>query len=118
MRAMALGVLILAFTQASLQAGDPCGFKSADRWMLGVYAVLHLMDYRQTSNIDNEGGRELNPILGSHPTQGDINIYFLLTGLAVVGAACLFDEPYRGWFLSAEIGIKSATVYWNYRMGF
>ena len=118
MKKFLLTALFLISTQASVRAGDPCEFNNVDRWMLGAYTALHVIDYRQTSNIDNKGGRELNPILGPYPTQGEINRFFFLTGMLVVGVACYFEEPYRKWFLGAQIGIKGATVYWNYRAGF
>lgn len=60
----------------------------ADEWTTAdtarevTYLALHVVDWGQTLDIENHPDlRETNPILGSHPSRGEINTYFIATGL-------------------------------------
>ena len=46
---------------------------------LPLYLALHLIDWGQTMNIhqDPVHYRELNPLIGTHPSRGDVNRYFI-----------------------------------------
>lgn len=46
---------------------------------LPLYLALHLIDWGQTMNIQQDPVhyREINPLIGAHPSRGDVNRYFI-----------------------------------------
>ena len=51
-----------------------------------TYLLLHLIDWGQTLDIADRPDqyRELNPILGSHPTRGEVNRYMAASAVSVL----------------------------------
>lgn len=65
--------------------------------LAGILLIITLlMDWRQTLDIKNhQGFKELNPILGDHPSDLKIHIYFS-AWIFIVAVACMFvdgDNP-------------------------
>lgn len=80
---------------------------------------LILVDWMQTQEIVKDPGnhREMNPILGGHPSMSRVNI---LIGGAIVASyvvARLLPARWRPWFQWAIIGIEAAAVVNNHRRG-
>lgn len=85
--------------------------------LMTAAAVLTVADWAQTRYIARNPNdyRELNPILGSHPSVGKVNIYFstvLLLGALGVSTGYINRE-----FLYFYVGIEGSTVVRNYQVG-
>jgi hypothetical protein len=97
----------------------------ADEWSDGdvkreaAYLALHIIDYGQTRTIALNPDRlhEQNSILGLHPTVGQVNRYFLLTGIAHVVVMDLLPSEWRRDIQNITIGIEAGAVGHNFSIG-
>lgn len=82
-------------------------------------ATLTAADWAQTRNIASHPVRwhETNPLLGEHPSVGEVDRHFALS--AMVGAAALHALPsrYRDMALNAGLVIEGTCVANNLRLG-
>src|SRR5436190_1570045 len=81
--------------------------------LAGAFTVALLIDAGQTRWLAQGGWRnfrESNPILGSHPTVGQLNTYTAVTGLAVLGAAAALPARVRPWLLGAALAVETFTI--------
>lgn len=97
-------------------------WSEADTQRQTGYFILHVIDWGQTLDISESctsGGTyyETNPILGECPSRGEVNRYFLLTGLAHYGISRVLSPTQRRWFQYVTIGIESAVVAHNFNIG-
>jgi len=115
MKKFILAVLCCAFS----------GLAAAQAWtdeekIWGATAgVLMLGDWATTNNMThryNEGYYEHNPLLGSHPTTNQVNLYFLIAAPAVY---LLADQvpTYRKEILEATSAIELIMIGNNLRLG-
>ncbi|MEK7520187.1 MAG: hypothetical protein AAB581_03040 [Patescibacteria group bacterium] len=63
--------------------------------------ALLAVDWRQTLEIDNRGLWEMNPILGSHPNDGVVNLFFFGRIFAARYVAQELPEPWASSFLDS-----------------
>jgi hypothetical protein len=114
-------VISCAISVSSVQADDKGAWTTTDTVLQATYLTLHGMDWAQTLHIARNPDKyyETNKILGEHPSQGRVNSYFLLTGLAHTGIAGLLDKPWRtGWQLTGiYIGYDSVRHNREYGIG-
>ena len=112
-------IILIALLAASLTG---CGHWKPDRWdalelgMAGALVVSTAIDYGQTSKIARNSDQyvELNPILGRHPSQDLINVYFPV-GLAVeLGIAHILPHPWRKSWLGLTLGGEITCVIHNH----
>ena len=111
----------------------------ADVYRQSAYYVLHVADWRQTLY----GAKHLyefvetNPFLGDgklpHPSDSDVNKYFITTGILHVAAShylpkagrllpetwqrTLYVDHWRKAFQYVTISVQAGVVYSNYRVG-
>lgn len=86
---------------------------------MGAAALaLHTVDWGQTRHIakNPDHFRELNPILGEHPSLGQVNRHFIISGLLVAGLAHYLPQ-YRSNILKIYIGIQTINTIRNYHIG-
>jgi len=74
------------------------------------FAVALWVDAAQTREAMDRGYREANPILGPHPTAGQINTYTAIACATVLGAAALMPSRWRPWLLGAALAVEVITV--------
>lgn len=79
--------------------------------------TLLFIDYRQTVAIQQEGGTEINKILGPHPNNKRIKYYFEGCEIAQVGTALAFPLI-RTPFLGGLIVLEGYTTVRNKMLGF
>lgn len=80
-------------------------------------AVAHVIDWGQTRYIAThpERFRELNPMIGEHPSLGGVNRYFLASG-AFMFVAAHYMPQYRStllkvWFaVGVASGVRNAMI--------
>jgi len=117
MKLMLLFLILLSVSSCS-------GYRTFQPWTTqeiaveGAYLVSSYIDNTQTKNIDNEDGRELNPQLGEHPSDQEVDEYFISTRLLHFSFAYFLDHEERMQFQMFTLGMSVATIYWNFRMGF
>ena len=121
---MKLARLEIAALGIVMGAAAPAA-QAADSWTDSqvakgaALAVLTVADWAQTRNIARHPERwhETNPMLGRHPSVGDVDKHFAVASL--IGAAALHALPtrYRDWALNAGLVIEAGCVANNLRLG-
>lgn len=109
--------LILILLLASPALADE--WTRADTYREVAYLALHCADWSQTLTIaDNpQKWNETNPILGSHPSRGDVNTYFIATGLLHPVISYVLPRPWREVWQYGTIGLEVVVVGNNARIG-
>jgi len=99
-------------------------FANADDWTPAdtqrelVFAALMVADAAQTHDIARHLDlAEANPILGKHPSNAKINVYFGTIMAAQYLIAQALPAEYRHAWQYAGIGFEFAIVQNNYRLG-
>lgn len=114
--------LVVAVVLSLLVAGPA---RAADAWsrqdvaLQATYAVLHVVDWGQTRYIAGhpEEFYEHNPILGRHPSEGEVNAYFAGTLVAHTLVTHFLPAKYRPWWQGVTIAVEGAAVGWNFNAG-
>jgi len=94
-----------------------CSWSNADSIREITYVGFHITDWMQTKQGISDGMKELNPILGEHPSMSKIDT---IVGLSLIGhilISGLLPKPYRETFQYITIGIESGAVLHNYNAG-
>jgi hypothetical protein len=60
---------------------------------------------------------ETNPVLGSQPSNAEVNRYFLLAIGGTIGAAYVLPTPYRRFFLGAVTLVEARMIFRNNSIG-
>jgi hypothetical protein len=100
----------------------PCGadaWTKADTYREAAYLALHVVDWGQTLTIaDNpDKWHEHNPVLGTHPSRGEVNNYFILTGLLHPVVSYILPRPYREIWQYSTIVLQIGVTANNARIG-
>lgn len=79
---------------------------------------LSLVDWGQTRHIARhpEKYRELNPLLGKHPSLGDVNRHRIVTTGLLMAAAHWLPE-HRDLILKVWVGVQVANTARNFTVG-
>jgi hypothetical protein len=115
--ARTIGLLLLI---ALLFVG--CGSRTwtkADSAREAAYLALHVADWGQTLDIADHPDKwhENNPALGSHPSRGEVNRYFAITGLLHPVISYALPDDWRPYWQYGTIGLEVICVGNNARMG-
>jgi hypothetical protein len=115
-------LLIIALLFATSAKADE--WSTTDKVLETAYMATILVDWRQTQDIRNHAGyyEKMNGILGSHPSNTKINVYFVVATAAQYMIADALPEGYRtAWIGSGvlfELNVtsknKSIGLKWNY----
>lgn len=124
--------LALLFVSLPVVADE---WTSADTYRESTYLVLHTLDWRQTQYIAKHPEKlvEFNPVIGTHPSDSEVNRYFIATGLLHVAASyylpkvgrilpeilqrTLYVDHWRKAFQYVSISVQSGVVHSNYLAG-
>lgn len=84
-----------------------------------AWMILHTIDWGQTRYAMERPDefKELNPLLGNHPSKGRINTFMGATALGHVLLTHCLDSKERPVWQYISIGIKAGVVGNNYYMG-
>ena len=112
MNKIASAIIILCFLCSTANAYE------IDKWdkkdiALAAAAVVSLgMDWRQTKYIADhpESCREKNFILGSHPSNNDVDVYFAATTVIVLTAAHLLPSTWRKVLLGGVVLVQVQAI--------
>lgn len=115
-RIVSVAVILALCAAAPARAGEWLGEDTARQ---AAVMLLFAADWTQTRQIaaNPDRYRELNPLLGPHPTRAQVDAHFasVVVGHAVI--AYLLPHEWRAAWQWITIGVESATVYHNYRIG-
>lgn len=84
-----------------------------DRALAVGFVTTLLIDAAQTRRLARGGWRgydESNPILGRHPSEGRVNAYTAVAGLAVLGVAAAAPKRARPWVLGAALAVEAYAL--------
>lgn len=80
--------------------------------------TLIVADWGQTRDIaTNPDYYEANKILGTHPSIGDVNVYFITSLAAINVGYYLMPVKYRDTFALIVAARRSSSVFNNYSLG-
>lgn len=80
--------------------------------------VLLFVDFRQTIDIKNHPGMyEINPILGKHPSDTKITIYFIISSIIFVLVSLYLAEPVKYIWLAVWAGMEIWAIQNNIKLG-
>jgi hypothetical protein len=84
----------------------------------GVVALMSI-DWAQTRKISNNPDKynEHNPILGNHPSESMVNVYFPVCIAAHTAVAMALPPGYRVWWQYVVLGLEAGTVANNLSIG-
>ncbi|HEY5899720.1 MAG TPA: hypothetical protein VIV54_19295 [Burkholderiales bacterium] len=110
---MACGMLL------SSQAMAAENWTTTDTVLLGGALATLAADWSQTRVIVGFPGLyyETNPVMGSHPSSGAVNRYFLAAVAGTAGLAYVLPVTYRRAFLGGIIVLESAVIVHNNKLG-
>ena len=102
---------------ASLLRVDP--WTTEQKVLAGVSTALILIDWGQTRYIAKSPHRfhETNPLIGRHPSLGDVNRHFALSMAANLAVASLLPSKFRTPWLLGVSGMQAHFVIHNKKMG-
>lgn len=109
-------VLFVALLSPLAQAG---GWSTADKVMGGVWGGIHAIDCAQTLKIarNPDEYKELNPLLGEHPSKGKVIAFCVLTPIMHVLVADNLSSKGRKIYQGLFIVLKADAVIYNFRIG-
>jgi len=114
-----LAVLILLLSSAANATELDWKWTKTDTAIQATWTAMHVIDWSQTRKIAKEPYRyyELNPILGKHPSVGEVDLYMGASTLVNFAVARVLPKPYRRYFQMLSIGVTGACVTMNFNIG-
>lgn len=110
-------VVVLAVSGCASLYPHPRRWTGEEKALAGFFVLAHVMDGYTTERCQDHPERfyEVNPLLGKHPEDSEIALYFSVTGVGALVLAHLYPElrvPLLGGYGALNFG---CTVY-NYRL--
>ena len=95
------------------------GWTRDDTYRHAALTGLMAVDYAQTMKIAREPEKywERNPILGKHPSEADVTMYFASAYAIKTGVAMALPPEYRKWWQYSMIAASAGCVGWNLSIG-
>lgn len=114
MQAIILILFLIFATPAN--ATDP--WSRGDTYREVAALTLRLIDYKTTLQIAKHPNeyREANPLLGEHPSVGEVNTFFIIATVAHPIISYALPKEYRKAFQYISIGVSgtaSITNVWS-----
>jgi len=80
---------------------------------------IHLIDWGQTLDIARQPDRyyEMNPILGKHPSVGQVNTYMAISAITHIGISYMLPKKYRAYWQWISIGVSGSCIINNFNAG-
>jgi hypothetical protein len=92
-------------------------WRTAHVALASAFAVALEIDAAQTREAMRRGYREVNPLLGAHPSVGRVNSYTALAGLSVLATAAAVPARLRRWVLGVALAVETLTIAGTVREG-
>lgn len=115
---MKLIILLIIILTCLSCTTTPVKWTKTEKAKEAAWLILHAVDYKQTQYAMEEGGfKELNPLLGEHPSEGRLNTFALLGAVLHFVTTHYIEKEYRAIWQNITIGTKAAVVGWNFHVG-
>lgn len=110
-------LLIISILLLTACAHDP--WTKAEKAKETAWLALHAVDHKQTQYAMDRPNeyKELNPILGKHPSKGRINTFMLTTAIGHFLITNYIPKEHRAFWQNFTLGTKAAVVGWNFHVG-
>lgn len=117
MQYVILAVVFSLFLSTNAYAADE--WDKYDKYLLGAAVTTTILDWGQTRDIAKNPNKwsEANPILGNHPTTGEVDLYFVGALIAEVGVAHILPSKYRKGFLVGVTLVETICIIHNHGAG-
>ena len=117
MRLIAITVLFIISVSTPSRAFDT--WDRTEKGLLIASTVAMVVDWRQTVYIANHPGRywECNPILGRHPSEREVNLYFVGAVIGKIIVAHILPSKWRKIWLTGMMVVSVGCVGNNLRAG-
>ena len=114
-----LAVLILLLSSVANATDLDWKWTKTDTAIQATWTAMHIVDWSQTRRIAKEPKMfsERNPILGDHPSVGEVDTYMAISAVANLGVAYALPKPYRRYFQGISIGITGGCLIMNFNIG-
>lgn len=115
MKRIIIGIVVLAVVTSGC-----LGPKWSKQDIIRQTAAMTLtaIDWHQTRNgVVRTGYYERNPILGEHPDQGTVDLWFLVGAALNLLIVDLLPADWRPYFQWGAIAVEGACVINNHRIG-
>jgi hypothetical protein len=94
------------------------GWSTLDTSLEAGSQALMFVDYKQTLHIaDNPNLYEQNPVLGKHPSDSKVNLYYAIWAPLHAAVSCMLAPRYRTMWQSGTIGVEGVVVLDNGNLG-
>lgn len=112
-------ILIFIFLFCATYSNAADTWDSQEKGLAATMSTLLIIDWGQTINIsrDPANHKELNPLLGSHPSEKDVHLYMGTALLGVLAISHILPSRYRSLFMLSVIAVELPTIYNNYKLG-
>lgn len=109
-------MLFLSMWTPTAHASD---WTQADTAREVAYLALHVADWGQTLYISDHPSefKEYNPVLGAHPSRGDVNAYFITTAILHPVISYVLPRPYREIWQYSTIVLQVGVTAHNASIG-
>lgn len=114
---LSVSLTLPAHSQAFNLTFDP--WSKQDIALQTLYTGLHIIDWGNTLYIADNPYKfyETNPILGNHPSRGNVNLYFAGTLAASFLVTHILPKEYRPYFQTIIISLETAVMASNHSLG-
>lgn len=116
MRAIVVALILLTMGCSHIKP-HPRSWTTGEKAMAGFFIVAHAADAYTTERHQDYPAsyEELNPLLGKHPTDSEIAIYFIATGAAAL-VICHFYPELRYPLLGIYGGVGMGAAWRNWKL--
>ena len=113
----ALLILASVLFPSLCQAGDP--WETTDYALAGAAVAALVVDWGQTRHIAKNPQRfnETNPLLGTTPSVGKVDAYFIGAMVGTVALAHVLPSDWRQLFLAGVLTVELGVVKQNRSLG-
>ena len=96
-----------------ISCASPRSWTRQEKAAAGFFVLAHSADAITTSQLTDHGNYEMNPIMGKHPSDIEIGVYFSLTAIGAL-VVSHFNPDLRKPLLYGYGSINSICAIHNY----
>ena len=105
-------IIVLVFLAG---CASPRPWTKEEKMLLAASCLATTADMVTTLDMLDDGNWEINPMMGKHPTDGQVVITIGITQALTVVLAHYWDD-FRSWILGAKTGINAGFAFHNLRL--
>ena len=106
-------ILFLFIALLFTSCASPRPWTKQEKIAAGFFLLAHSADAITTSQLTDNGNYEINPILGKHPSDTKISVYFSLTAIGAL-IVSHFNPDFRKPLLYGYGALNAGLAIHNY----